>query len=100
MQFFDPNAYLYIAKANTLFDLREGSETYEQALSHLKMPVLMIIDKSDLLFTNDQADEALQYLPDGKVFTYDSKNGHLSCLFETEHFADQLKAFVDKLQKN
>lgn len=97
MQFFDPNAYVYIAKANTLFDLREDSETYQQALAHLKMPVLMIIDESDLLFTMDQANEALQYLPDGQVFNYDSKNGHLSCLFETDYFADRLKSFVDKL---
>ncbi len=99
MKFFDPNHYLYIAKANTLFDLREGDETFAQALSHITPPSLMIIDESDLMFTRAQAEEALRYLPRGELFCYDSRNGHLSCLYETDYFKDRLREFIDAGQR-
>ncbi len=94
MQYFDANSYLYIAKANTLFDLREPGEELPQALGRLKMPVLMIIDESDLMFTREQAEEALPHLPQGRLETYNSRNGHLSCLYETDYFAGRLAAFL------
>ncbi|RCK78171.1 MAG: Homoserine O-acetyltransferase [Candidatus Ozemobacter sibiricus] len=94
MQFFDANSYIYIAKANTLFDLRGPGEELPQALAHLKMPTLMIIDESDLMFTREQAEAALPHLPKGTLTTYNSRNGHLSCLFETELFANRLAAFL------
>jgi homoserine O-acetyltransferase len=94
MQFFDANAYIYIAKSNALFDLCEKGETLEQALSKLKMPVKMIIDDSDLMFTREQAEEAMQYLPNSEAFYYNSENGHLSCLFDTHYFTEILKKYV------
>lgn len=97
MKYFDPNAYMYIAKANTLFDLREDKQTLKQALSEIKMPVLMVIDESDLLFNLDQAKEAQSFLPDAKVVSHNSNNGHLSCLFETHYFADSVKDFIASL---
>lgn len=94
MQFFDANSYLYIAKSNALFDLREGEETLEQALKQITAPTLMIIDDSDLLFTRDQAEEARKYLPKSDCFYYNSLNGHLSCLFDTHLFREALKSFL------
>ncbi|HOY65889.1 MAG TPA: homoserine O-acetyltransferase [Candidatus Ozemobacteraceae bacterium] len=94
MQFFDANSYIYIAKANTLFDLCEPGQTLAQALGRLKMPVRMIIDESDLLFTRDQAELATPQLPDGKTFYYNSRNGHLSCLFDIPLFRDAFAEFV------
>lgn len=94
MEFFDANSYLYIAKANTLFDLAENGESFAEALGRLNMPVLMVIDESDLMFTREQAEEARPLLPDGRVEYYDSRNGHLSCLFETGYFAETLRGFV------
>lgn len=96
MQFFDANHYIFIAKANALFDLCENGETLEQTLGRLKMPVLMIIDESDLIFPPDQARLAEKYLPKAKTHYYDSKNGHLSCLFETGYFAKEIAAFLGK----
>ena len=40
MQFFDANAYIYIARANSLYDLREPGETREQAWASIKAPYL------------------------------------------------------------
>ena len=94
MQFFDANSYAYIAKANTLFDLAEGGETQEQALKRIKAPVLMIIDDSDLLFTREQAEEARKHLPKADCHYYNSQNGHLSGLFDTHFFCNQVKAFL------
>lgn len=96
MQFFDANSYAYIAKANTLFDLCENGETLEQALQKIKQPVQMIIDRSDLIFTAEQAEDTKPLLPDCELFYYNSRNGHLSCLFETDYFAAQMKNFMDK----
>ncbi|MGM0600925.1 MAG: alpha/beta fold hydrolase [Candidatus Rifleibacteriota bacterium] len=95
MKFFDANSYIYIAKSNSLYDLREPGETLQEALSEIKQPVQMIIDKSDLMFTQEQAQEAESYLPDCETFYYNSRNGHLSCLYETEYFADRIKKFMD-----
>jgi homoserine O-acetyltransferase len=94
MQFFDPNHYLYIAKANTLFDLCESGESLEQALGKITAPVLMIIDESDLIFPTAQARIAEKLLPNARTHLQNSQNGHLACLFETDHFADALRQFA------
>jgi homoserine O-acetyltransferase len=95
MQFFDPNHYVYIAKANALYDLREGGESLEAALARIQAPVLMIVDESDLIFPPAQAAFAGRLLPNARVHVHDSQNGHLSCLFETGYFAEALRAFVE-----
>ncbi len=94
MQFFDANSYIYIAKANTLFDLCEPGQTLEQALGRLNMPVKMIIDESDLLFTREQAELATPMLPHGQTVYYNSGNGHLSCLYETPLFEAEIASFL------
>ena len=96
MQFFDPNHYIYIAKANALYDLCENGETLEQTLSRLTMPVLMIMDQSDVIFPPNQAVAAEKLLPKARTFLYDSRNGHLSCLYETGYFAGEIAAFLEK----
>ncbi|HNV68273.1 MAG TPA: homoserine O-acetyltransferase [Candidatus Ozemobacteraceae bacterium] len=94
MQFFDANSYLYIAKANALYDLRDEGETFEQAMQKIKARTLMIIDDSDLLFTRDQAELARAHLPDAQCVYYNSLNGHLSCLFDIHLFKEELQSFV------
>jgi homoserine O-acetyltransferase len=94
MQFFDANSYMYIAKANALYDLREGSETKEEAWAKITAPTLMIIDESDLLFTRDQAEEARRSMPGAECYYYNSKNGHLSCLFDIHLFEEAVGKFV------
>ncbi|HNW36132.1 MAG TPA: homoserine O-acetyltransferase [Candidatus Ozemobacteraceae bacterium] len=93
MQYFDANSYIFIAKANALFDLCEPGQTLSQALGRLKMPVKMIIDESDLLFTREQAELAAPLLPDCETFYYNSRNGHLSCLFDIRLFAAEIEKF-------
>ncbi len=94
MQYFDANSYLYIAKANALYDLRNDGESFEQAMRGIRAQTLMIIDESDLLFTREQAELARLYLPKARCAYYDSRNGHLSCLFETHLFREELKSFI------
>ncbi len=94
MQFFDANSYIYIAKANALYDLREDAETKEEAWEKITPETLMIIDESDLMFTRNQAEEAMQHLPDAEAFYYDSGNGHLSCLFDTDYFSQVIRDFL------
>ena len=96
MEYFDANSYMYIAKANILYDLREGEETLEDALSHIKAKTLIIVDESDLMFTKPQAEEAKPFIKDCECFYYDSDNGHLSCLYETDYFKDEIKRFMGK----
>ncbi len=94
MQFFDANSYIYIAKANTLFDLCAPGEALPEVLGRMKMPVLMIIDDSDLLFTRHQSETALVHLPHGEAFYYDSHNGHLSCLNDLDYFSERMRSFL------
>jgi homoserine O-acetyltransferase len=95
MQFFDANSYMYIAKANILYDLREGKETLENALSHIKAKTLIIIDDSDLMFTRPQAEEAKKFIKDCECFYYDSGNGHLSCIYETGYIEKAIRDFAE-----
>ncbi|MBU1106209.1 MAG: homoserine O-acetyltransferase [Candidatus Riflebacteria bacterium] len=94
MQHFDPNAYIYIAKANSLFDLCEPGESLKDALAKIKTPVRMIIDESDLMFTREQAEEAQPLLPNCEISYYNSRNGHLSCIFETDYLKEPLSRFI------
>jgi len=96
MQFFDANSYMYVCKANMLFDLREGGETFGEALARLDLPVLMIIDESDQLFTRNQAEEARSLLPRGEVAYYDSGSGHLSCIYETHYIEGPIREFLNR----
>ncbi len=96
MQFFDANAYIYIARANSLYDLQEKGQSREEAWASITAPTLMIIDRSDLLFTPDQAQQATKHMPDADVFYYDSGNGHLSCLFDIHLFEDAIAKFINK----
>ena len=96
MEFFDANSYIYIAKSNAIYDLRENGESKEEAWGKITPKTLMIIDESDLMFTRDQAEEARKHLPDARCFYYDSKNGHLSCLFDTHYFAEVMGEFLEK----
>ncbi len=94
MQFFDANSYMYIAKANALYDLAEPGEDQETAWRRLNARTLMIIDDSDLMFTRAQAELMKKHMPKAETFYYDSGNGHLSVIFDTHHFADRLSAFL------
>lgn len=94
MQFFDANSYIYIAKTNTLYDLREGDESLEQALEKITPRTRIIIDDSDLLFTRPQAELARKLMPRCETFYYNSGNGHLSCIYETEHFGASVREFL------
>jgi homoserine O-acetyltransferase len=93
MKFFDANSYMYIAKANALYDLCENGESEEQAWRKIIAKTLMVIDESDLLFTRRQAQKALPYLPDAHTFYYNSGNGHLSCLFDIPLIEPAVKSF-------
>jgi homoserine acetyltransferase len=54
----------------------------------------MIIDQSDLMFTSEQAEEAKRFLPNCELVYYNSHNGHLSCLYESNYFAAAMKNFI------
>lgn len=94
MQFFDANSYLYIAKANTLFDLASEDESFEDALSSIKARALMVIDDSDLMFTREQAQLAKHYIKNCDCFYYNSENGHLSAIFDMAFFEDAVREFM------
>lgn len=96
MQFFDPNSYAYIAKTNTLFDLREKQESFAQALGKIKSRTLMIIDESDLMFTKAQSELCRPLLPQCECFYYNSGNGHLSVIYETNYFAQAIANFLQQ----
>jgi len=86
----------YLCKSNMLFDLREGGESFKDALARVDLPVLMIIDESDQLFTRNQAEEARSALPRGEVACYNSGNGHLSCIYETHHIEEPVREFINR----
>ena len=50
----DANSMLYLNKANALFDISHGFDSYEEVLKSIKAKVLMVVADTDILFTATQ----------------------------------------------
>ncbi|MCA9776944.1 MAG: homoserine O-acetyltransferase [Candidatus Eremiobacteraeota bacterium] len=92
---YDANSYIYLSKAVTLFDLREPGQSVEEALGEIKVPTLMINDRSDLMFGPEASEEMASQLGNAELFLYDSGVGHLSCLTQTQLFSNKISEFLD-----
>lgn len=98
---FDPNAFLYLAKALDLYDVGWNFSSMEEALSMLQCPSLWFAFTSDWLYTPEQTAEVVEILEQlGKPVDYhliDSDYGHDSFLVEPEKFTPHVVDFLDDI---
>ncbi|MFO7831121.1 MAG: alpha/beta fold hydrolase, partial [Desulfuromonadaceae bacterium] len=98
---FDPNSFLYLAKALDLYDVAWNFASMEEALSCLHCPSLWFAFTSDWLYRPEQTEEMVDILSElGKPVSYhliDSDYGHDSFLVEPHKFTPYVVDFLDQI---
>lgn len=100
---FDPNSFLYLAKALDLYDVGWNFSSMEEALSNLHCPSLWFAFTSDWLYRPEQTEEVVDLLKKlDKPVGYhliDSDYGHDSFLVEPHKFTPYVVDFVERIAK-
>lgn len=98
---FDPNSFLYLAKALDLYDVSFGFDSLTAALDQLSCPSQWFSFSSDWLYPASQAEELVEELQrQRKPVDYHlihSDYGHDSFLVEPEKYIPLLQGFLDQL---
>ena len=100
---FDANAYLYISRALTYFDLARsyGDGSLERALAKVQAATLLLSFSSDWLYPPSGSEEIAAALrANGKDVEHviiDANYGHDSFLLEEETMTDRIRRFLDDL---
>ena len=92
---YDPNSYIYISKANILFDLSMGFKDLDDAIRKISCEFLFIAEENDIFVLPD-AIKALheKCLYNGKIskyVTFDSPVGHLGSVSHADLFSEHLE---------
>jgi len=97
---FDPNSFLYLAKALDLYDVAWNFDSLSEALDQIKCPSIWFAFSSDWLYPPQQTEELVTELQRlNKTVDYhliDSDYGHDSFLVEPEKYIPLLKRFLDQ----
>jgi homoserine O-acetyltransferase len=97
---FDANAYLYISRALTYFDLARtyGGGSLEAALARVRARTLLLSFSSDWLYPSRDSEEIAQALQAGgkeaRHHVIDASYGHDSFLLEEERMTQLIHDFV------
>lgn len=96
----DANSMLYLNKANALFDISYGFNSYEEAIKSIKSKVLAIGVDTDILFPPHQIKEHIELFKKlGKEATYfeiKSVHGHLGGIFDITQANEIIKKFLSE----
>lgn len=99
---FDANAYLYLSKAMSYFDLEKKYGSIEEAFANVKSSFLVVSISSDMLYSSAQSKEITHALmKHKKPVTYvemESPYGHDSFLIETEKLTALVKPYLESLE--
>lgn len=91
---FDANSYLYISRAMDLYDVSEGYDSIEEALSRIRSKALFVGIRSDFLFPAAHvrwlADKVRALGGDATYIELDSPHGHDAFLKEWRQMAGAL----------
>jgi homoserine O-acetyltransferase len=97
---FDANAYLYISRALTYFDLARtyGAGSLERALAKVRARTLLISFASDWLYPSRDSEDIVRALrangKDGRHEVIDASYGHDSFLLEEARMTELIRAFL------
>ncbi len=96
----DPQHWLYLTRANQLFNIEVGYGSYDEALSRVKAEVLAVPVSSDLLLPPHESKEMIDRLQrlGKKAHYYEvvTDGGHLAAITEYEKFVAPIKNFLEK----
>lgn len=95
----DPEHWIYISRANQLFNIEVGYGSYEEALSRIQAEVLAVPVSSDLMLPPQESRDMIERLRrlGKKAHFYEviTDGGHLSAITEYEKFVAPIKSFLD-----
>ncbi|MFA5701435.1 MAG: homoserine O-acetyltransferase, partial [Desulfuromonas sp.] len=98
---FDPNSFLYLAKALDMYDVSWNFSSVEEALAALHCPSLWFAFTSDWLYRPEQTEEVVNILQGlEKPVEYhliESDYGHDSFLVEPEKFTPYVVDFLNRI---
>jgi len=97
---FDPNSYLYLTRAMDSHDLGRDRGSYEDGLSRITAPTLMVGIRSDILFpaylVREVSDLLQQLGRDARYIELDSPNGHDAFLNDTARLSEAISDFLSE----
>ncbi|HVR88401.1 MAG TPA: homoserine O-acetyltransferase [Candidatus Limnocylindria bacterium] len=102
---FDANAYLYISRALTYFDLARsyGGGSLERALAPVRAASLLVSFSSDWLYPSRDSEEIAVALRatahDATHVIIDADYGHDSFLLEEGRMTEHIAAFLDRVSE-
>ncbi|KAJ3320920.1 homoserine O- acetyltransferase [Boothiomyces sp. JEL0866] len=91
---FDANCYIAITRKLDTHDISRGRGTYQEALSQIQQPTLVIGVDSDGLFTVEEQYELGNGIPNSQVVIIQSGEGHDGFLLEFQQMRDLLSSFI------
>lgn len=93
VQRFDANTYIGLTKAMDTHDLGRGRGDYQQALSAIAQPTLIVGIDSDILYPPREQQELAAGIPQAQLFWLPSLHGHDGFLIDMEDLNQAIVAF-------
>lgn len=95
----DPQHWLYITRANQLFNIEIGYGSFNEALSRIQAEVLAVPVSSDLMLppqeSKDMVDRLIKLGKKAHFHEVETDGGHLSAISEYEKFVAPIKHFLE-----
>ncbi|MCK9224467.1 MAG: alpha/beta fold hydrolase [Candidatus Muirbacterium halophilum] len=97
---YDANSYIYLSKANIIFNVFSNFKSEKQALQNLKSDFLILSDKNDIFILAEQSKKfylkIAQYRKNSEYYEFESPLGHLGSVSNAELFGDKIQKFLNK----
>lgn len=97
---FDANCYIAITRKLDTHDISRGrvaSGNVRDALRMIEQPTLVIGIESDGLFTYAEQQELAEFIPNARLATIDSPEGHDAFLLQFEDVNDHIIGFLKEV---
>lgn len=95
----DPEHWIYISRANQLFNIEVGYSSFDEALSRVQAEVLAVPVSSDLMVppkeSKDMIDRLNRLGKKAQYYEVMTDGGHLSAITEYEKFVAPIKKFLE-----
>ena len=97
VQRFDANSYVRLTEAMDSHDVSRGRGDYEQVLSGLDVPALVVSVSSDVLYPPVEQRVLAEHLPQARYRVLESPHGHDGFLIDTNDLDRYLQEFLAEL---
>ncbi|MFN1834702.1 homoserine O-acetyltransferase [Balneola sp. MJW-20] len=96
---FDALTYHYLTRAMDSHDVSRNRGSFQEVLTQLKIPVLIVGIESDLLYPIHEQEELHKNIPDSEFKIMPSDFGHDAFLIEFETLGTYIQSFLEHHQE-